>query len=134
MVKKIGRPTKYRPEMCDQVKAMGDDGMSLCEMSAELNISYETFYQWKENNPQFSEAVKDALRRSQAWWEKRGRQATFGEIQGFNATSYIFNMKNRFKEEWSDKKEHGFTNKQGKDLTDTELKMLSELGLRIEES
>ena len=35
----------------------------------------------------------------EAWWEAHGRLATF-RSEGFNATSYIFNMTNRFGADW----------------------------------
>lgn len=99
----MGRPTKYKPEFCERVLECGAEGMGKCEIAAELDIHYETFEAWQEKHPEFSEAVKAALRKSQAWWEKNGRIATFGGCDGFNATSFIFNMKNRFKDDWRDK-------------------------------
>lgn len=38
-------------------------------------------------------------------WEKIGLFGAKGEIEGFNAASWIFNMKNRFREDWRDKQE-----------------------------
>lgn len=106
--KKVGRPTKYEPEMCDAVIEYGKQGMSKCEMAAELDIAYSNFDRWQNEIPEFQEAIKDAMKRSQAWWERNGRKATFGDVDGFNATSYIFNMKNRFRDDWHDtvKNEH----------------------------
>jgi hypothetical protein len=106
--KKVGRPTKYEPKMCEIVINCGKEGMSKCEMALELDIAYDTFDRWQNQNKKFSEAVKEAMRHSQAWWERNGRMATFGGIDGFNATSYIFNMKNRFRDDWNDtmKNEH----------------------------
>lgn len=101
----MGRPTKYDPAFCERVVDMGREGMGKCEMASELDLHYETFEAYQAKHPDFSEAVKAALRLSQAWWEKQGRVATFGAHPGFNATSYIFNMKNRFKEDWRDKVE-----------------------------
>lgn len=101
----MGRPTKYDPAFCERVIDMGREGMGKCEMASELDLHYETFEAYQAKHPDFSEAVKAALRLSQAWWEKQGRVATFGAHPGFNATSYIFNMKNRFKEDWRDKVE-----------------------------
>lgn len=103
-----GRPTKYDPKMCERIVEFGKEGMSKCEMAAELEIAYDTFDRWQNEIEEFSEAVKSAMRHSQAWWERKGRQATFGGVDGFNATSYIFNMKNRFREDWNDtvKNEH----------------------------
>jgi len=94
--------------MCEIVINCGKEGMSKCEMALELDIAYDTFDRWQNQNKKFSEAVKEAMRHSQAWWERNGRMATFGGIDGFNATSYIFNMKNRFRDDWNDtmKNEH----------------------------
>lgn len=100
--KKRGRPTKYDPKMCDKVIECGKEGMSKCEMALELDIAYDTFDRWQNERQDFSEAVKAAMRHSQAWWERNGRMATFGGVDGFNATSYIFNMKNRFRADWND--------------------------------
>lgn len=106
--KPVGRPTKYDPKMCETVIELGKEGMSKCEIGVNLDISHDTFCRWQKENADFSEAVKEAMRYSQAWWEAKGRQATFGGVDGFNATSYIFNMKNRFRDEWNDtvKNEH----------------------------
>lgn len=100
-----GRPTKYKPEMCETVIECGKEGMSKCEMALQLGIRYSTFNAWEHEKPEFSEAVKEAERFSQAWWERVGRLATIGQVDGFNSTAFIFNMKNRFKEDWRDKHE-----------------------------
>jgi transposase len=101
----VGRPTKYRPEFCERVIEMGKYGASKHEMAAKLDIHYDNFKEWQEKHPEFHVAVKQSLYYSQAWWEENGRTATFGGCDGFNATSYIFNMKNRFKEDWRDRVE-----------------------------
>lgn len=100
-----GRPSKYDPKFCDKVIELGKQGASKAEMALELNIAYSTFDLWEHNKPEFSEAVKQARRLSQGWWEREGRKATFGASPGFNATSFIFNMKNRFSDDWRDKVE-----------------------------
>ena len=108
-----GRPTKYKPEMCKQVIEFGKQGMSKCEMAVSLDIAYSNFDRWQNEIPEFQEAIKEAMRHSQAWWERQGRMATFGGIDGFNATSYIFNMKNRFRDEWNDTVKTEVTGKDG---------------------
>lgn len=102
---KMGRPTKYTPDMCDEVVRMGRYGASKAEMALELDVAMSTFFLWMDEHPHFSEAVKKSTELSQGWWERVGRQATIGEVDGFNATSFIFNMKNRFKEDWRDRQE-----------------------------
>lgn len=108
-----GRPTKYKPEFCEVLIECGAEGMGKAEMAAELGIHHSTFNAWIEEKPEFSAAVKEAVSRSQAWWEREGRKATFGKTDGFNATSYIFNMKNRFPNDWRDKREVDNTSSDG---------------------
>jgi len=107
-----GRPTDYRPEYCERVIEYGKEGMSKAEMCLNLDINRSTMTLWEEVHPEFSAAIKEAIYYSQAWWEMRGRKATFNS-EGFNATSYIFNMKNRFKEDWSDTSKQELTGKDG---------------------
>lgn len=103
-----GRPSKYDPAMCETVIQCGREGMGKAEMAAELDIAYSNFDRWQHEHPEFQDSVKEAVRQSQAWWEKMGRVSTFGGVDGFNATSYIFQMKNRFRADWNDtvKSEH----------------------------
>lgn len=102
-----GRPSKYDSAMCDRVVELGRIGASRAEMAAELGISRSNaWYAYQEKHEDFRDAVKEAEALSQAWWEKKGREATFGGCDGFNATSYIFQMKNRFSHDWRDKQDH----------------------------
>lgn len=131
-----GRPTKYKPEFCDIVIECGREGMGKAEMAARLEIAYSNFDIWQHEHPEFQDAVKEAVRQSQAWWERQGRLATFGSIPGFNATSYIFQMKNRFKEDWREKQDVDVTSNGAtialtsldlKNLTDAELESMNRL-------
>ena len=104
-----GRPSDYDESYCERVVELGKEGASKAEMAAELECARSTFALWEQQHPEFSEAVKDAVGWSQAWWEKQGRIATFGGTDGFNATAFIFNMKNRFPADWKDKVEQDQT-------------------------
>ncbi len=97
----MGRPTDYDPAYCERVVELMADGASKTEVAAEMCRSYQTFLNWQQAHPEFLEAVKEGERLSQAWWEKLGRQGASGAVP-VNPTMYIFNMKNRFKEHWSD--------------------------------
>lgn len=108
-----GRPSEYDPALCDILDAMGNDGEGMAEAIVACGIAKETFYRWQELYPEFSNAVNRMKQRSQSWWEAEGRKATFGKVPGFNATSFIFNMKNRFKEDWSDTVKSEHTGKDG---------------------
>jgi transposase len=82
----------------------GRQGMGVVEMAAQIGINRDTFNEWRKSNKEFSDTVKQALALSQAWWEKLGRDGAMGEKQ-INATTWIFNMKNRFRDDWRDKQE-----------------------------
>jgi hypothetical protein len=99
--------------MCETVIQCGHDGKTLVGMADELNINRETLNEWMKIHPEFSDAVKEGLRKSQAWWEDQGRIATFGGVDGFNATSYIFQMKNRFRADWNDTVKADLTSSDG---------------------
>ena len=96
-----GRPTDYKQEFCQQIIEFGKEGMSKAEICLELDICKQTMLNWCDQHEEFLDAVNKAMHYSQGWWERNGRKATFNS-EGFNATSFIFNMKNRFKADWND--------------------------------
>lgn len=108
-----GRPSKYDQAFCDVVIEAGIDGETLAGMAEACDVDRATLNNWMQQHPEFFIAVKRGLQKSQVWWERQGRLATFGGVDGFNATSYIFQMKNRFKEDWRDKVEQDLTSSDG---------------------
>ncbi len=101
----FGRPTKYEPEMCEKLKALMKEGASKTEVCAELGITRDTFYRWTDEegdyyNPDFSYAVKEGHALAQAWWEQQARKGIWAG-KDFNATTFIFMMKNRFREDYN---------------------------------
>ena len=98
---KVGRPTKYMAEMCEQVIELGKLGKSRTQMAAALGVLTETMGLWGKAHPEFSDALKRANEFSQAWWEDMG-QAGLGMGKDFNATAFIFQMKNRFRADYTD--------------------------------
>lgn len=103
--RKGGRPTKYDPSwMLETVIEAGRLGATKEKMAALIGISKDTLYNWIEDNPEFSDAIKEAEMLSQVWWENAGQLAAIGTIDGFNATSWIFSMKNRFPDRYKDVK------------------------------
>lgn len=98
----MARPTKYKPEFAKQLPSMFDNGESVVEVCVALGIRKDTFYNWCKKYPKFSDAYKEGLERSEAWWQRLGRAGALGS-QKINPTTWIFNMKNRFK--WTDRTE-----------------------------
>ncbi|MGV0817839.1 hypothetical protein [Martelella sp. AMO21009] len=100
-----GRPSKYDPAFCERVVELGAEGASLTEMAADIGVVRDTIYSWADTHAEFFDALKRASELSQSYWERLGREGTTGKISGFNALSYIFQMKNRFPRDWRDRKE-----------------------------
>lgn len=111
--KPFGRPSEYDPAMCEIVANMGNGGEGVVDVCVELGIVKDTFYRWAKEKPDFSDAVNQFKRNSQQWWERVGRNAVIGEVNGFNATAWIFNMKNRFRDDWRDKVEQDLSSSDG---------------------
>ena len=99
----VGRPSKYEPHMLKTVMDIGSIGGSHMEMAVELGIDRVTFYRWTENNEEFRNAVKMADAAAQVWWERAARNGAVGLIDKWNPTTYIFHMKNRFKDDYREK-------------------------------
>jgi hypothetical protein len=102
---KTGRPTKYDPLICDQIVELGAQGKSKAQIRRDIGIHHSTWGDWIEAHPEFSAAVKEAYELSMAWWEDQGMDGMFKGMK-FNATAYIFQVKNRFPREYRDRQEH----------------------------
>ena len=104
--KKMGRPTKSKPEFCQRVIELASEGMGKAEIACGIGVSRDTIHEWTKVHQDFSDAIRRAYEEALAWWERKGREATFGGVRGFQSTAYIFQMKNRFKDDWRDKIDH----------------------------
>lgn len=100
-----GRPLKFPTperrqkmwqEFCDHVAS----GLS---MKSFPGCDDETAQDYSRKFPEDcpDSALQEAKRKSLLFWEKIGIGGATGKIEGFNATSWIFNMKNRAG--WADK-------------------------------
>lgn len=99
--KKIGRPSSYNPKYCEEIVEYMRQGFSKIAFAAHIGINVSSIYEWERNYPEFSVAIKVAEQECQKYWENMGNMGAMGMIPNFNATAWIFNMKNRFK--WRDK-------------------------------
>jgi hypothetical protein len=99
----MGRPSKYKKEYCDKLIDHMKQGLSFESFAGVVGTCKQTIYTWTENHAEFLDAKKRGSALSQLTWEKMGIAGAAGKIAGFNATSWIFNMKNRC--DWRDKKE-----------------------------
>ena len=94
---KTGRPTKYKPEYCKKLIEHMKEGLSYETFGAVIGVCKSTVYEWENVHKDFSDAKKIAWQEYQLFWEKMGVNGSRGKLKGFNSTSYIYNVKCRFR-------------------------------------
>lgn len=102
-----GRPTKYKPEFCDLVIEVGEQGGWLCEMAEACDVHRNTFDFWIKEHPEFLEALTRAKQKAQAWFERTGREAMFAEK--FNSSLWQKQMSARHPQEYTERRDHTST-------------------------
>lgn len=127
-----GRPTKYLPAYVVLAEYMAKVGATDAQMAEAFEVSVETFYTWKDQHPDFLEAIKRGKEDPDGKVERSLFQMATGytyetekalvvsDGQGAgshiekvlvretippNPTSMIFWLKNRKPKEWRDKQE-----------------------------
>jgi len=70
--KKVGRPTKYKPEYCQEVIQMGSEGKSKEQIAAKLKLNWGTLDNWAEQHDEFLMALRTAKELEMAYWEDLG--------------------------------------------------------------
>ena len=90
-----GRPTKYKPEYCDQLIEFMAKGFSFEAFAGEIEVALDSLSKWVNEHDAFSASKKIGQAMSRKWWEKAGQDGMYAG-KAFNPTVWIFAMKNRF--------------------------------------
>jgi hypothetical protein len=115
---------KFEPWMIETAQTAFSEGESITSVCADLNISRETYYRWRDDKSHpFSAAAKQGERQSQKYWEGIGKDGIIGGLDKFAGSSWMFVMKNRFRDSY---------NEQQKDEKNTAVEML--LNLLVEKN
>lgn len=94
-----GRPTKYDPGFGEVVIERMSQGFSKTAVAGFLQIARSTLYEWEEQHPEFS----DALKIGEAARTFKLEQDLLAAPDGPTVTSRIFALKNAAPDEWKDK-------------------------------
>ena len=100
---KMGRPTLYRPEFCEQVIELGKQGKSITQIAAKLDVDKATVLRWKDEKEDFSTAMTRALTYSQDWWEDKAQSGLID--RNFNAALWKHCVTSRFREDYAEKRD-----------------------------
>jgi len=106
-----GPKGKYTDGTCDQAIASGRMGASKAQIARDLGVSRDTIHEWTRTKPEFAAAMKEAIELSMAWWEDQGQNSLWADK--FNSTAFIFQMKNRFREDYAEISRTELTGKDG---------------------
>lgn len=95
---------EYSQDMCLDAIHLGEDGKSPSQICKALGVSAKTKDRWiaDHSKPEFKLAMEMAHTYEQAYWEHMGYNGTKGTLPKFNATSWQFIMKNRFKKDYKE--------------------------------
>ena len=99
----VGRPSEYDPKYCDEVIELGREGKSKAQIAASIGVCRQTLDNWCNAHKEFMDAVNQARELALVWWEDLGQEMV-REGTG-NATMFIFQTKNRFPDDYRDKRE-----------------------------
>ena len=108
---KVGRPSKYKPELCNTAIAMGAKGKSPVQIAAHFGVSRQTLNDWAAAHPEFSEALELSRTLAQACLENVGEEGL--HKPGFNANHWKTIMANRYREDYTERKEQIVTGPNG---------------------
>lgn len=114
-----GRPSKYQERYCDEVREFLKDGYSVAGFAGHIGVAVQTVKNWMAEHPEFLAAVKEAQAAATLWWERRARDAATTGTG--NATTIIFGLKNRARDEWQDMTRHEVTGQDGGPIETHEL-------------
>jgi hypothetical protein len=107
----VGRPSKYKPEYCERVIALGKEGYSHAELAADLEVDKASMYRWAEEHEDFRTALHAAKTFEQAWFEREARSNM--KNRDFNANLWYRSAASRFREDYTERKETQLTGANG---------------------
>lgn len=124
----MGRPSKFSPAFCDQVKKLCRLGATDIEIADFLGVNVATLYRWKNDHPSFCEALKEGKTEADARVVESLYQRAVGysfdseKVQVLrdgavvrvpirehvppDTTAAIFWLKNRAPADWRDVQQH----------------------------
>jgi hypothetical protein len=102
--KKLGRPTKYTPGLCETVVALGLRGRSKAQMARELNVARSTLDAWCGEHEEFASAYAMASDYALAFWEDIGESGV-GKGHLFNHNAWSLQVRNRFPRDYKESRE-----------------------------
>lgn len=94
----------------EEIYQMGKEGKQHTHLMEHFDLSRDTFYALINRDKDFADAVKKAQTYAQNYWMKFMEEAFIkGDSKSINSNLWSLVMRNKFKEDWSDRKEMDVT-------------------------
>ena len=97
-----GRPTKYKPEYCEELVEFMAQGYPYECFAATIGVGRSTLYDWEKEHQEFSDAKKVGKEMTYKALLEKGLDSLH-DPGTLNNTVWIFMMKNMC--DWTDRKE-----------------------------
>jgi hypothetical protein len=91
----VGRPSTYRPEMCQQLIEAMAGGHSAKAGAAKIGISARSLFEWQKLHPEFLRAIQEGRHRAVLFWESLAIDVARGKPG--NSQMITLALKNRSK-------------------------------------
>jgi hypothetical protein len=114
MTNERGRPRKTLNDLPDgwqiRLREMGQEGMHDIDAIVYLGISKETFYDFLNDFPEFTDTIQEMRNLSHTWWASIPRKGfKEGKSKDLNSNLWNLVMRNKFKDEWNAEKKVDIT-------------------------
>lgn len=114
----IGRPSLYDPAYCEKVIELGKLGKSTEAIGSMLNVGTATIYRWRDEHPEFREALEIAKDHELRWWEEMAQGYMLEQKDGdrLNASIWSRSMAARFPKKYRESTKQEITGAEGAPL------------------
>ena len=116
--KPVGRPSKYLPEYCERVIELGKLGKSTEAIGSMLDVGTATLYRWRDEFPEFREALDVAKDHELRWWEEmaQGYMLEHKDGERLNSSIWSRSMAARFPKKYRESTKTEITGADGAPL------------------
>jgi transposase-like protein len=114
----VGRPSLYDPAYCEQAIELGKIGKSTEAIGAMLGVGTSTLYRWRDEHPEFREALDIAKDMELYWWEDQAMSYMVEnkESDRLNASIWSRSMAARFPKKYRESTKTEITGADGAPL------------------
>jgi hypothetical protein len=114
----VGRPSLYDASYCKKAIELGKLGKSTEQILANIGVGIATGYRWRDQHPDFREALEIAKGYEQVWWEDMAMayMVESKDTERLNTGLWSRSMAARFPRKYSERIKQELTGAEGAPL------------------